>query len=352
MVPGRDLLETLKFLAPGTPLREGLENIVRARTGALIVVADYERIKELVDGGISIEAEMTPALLYELAKMDGAIILSKDGKTIRHANAQLLPDPHIPSTETGIRHRTAERVAKQTGDLAIAISQRRNVITLYKDGWKYALEDIAFMVTKANQAIQTLEKYKAVLDQSLTNLTILEFDDLVSLSDVVSSLQRIIMVLRVKSEIEKYISELGVEGRLVRMQLQELVADVDDEGVLITRDYAVEEPKHPDSLFQQILEESSDEPLNPAGVTRALGYSASLSALDLSVTPRGYRILRKIPRLPMAVIENLVAEFGSLQRVLAADADRLDEVEGIGEVRAAAIVNGLRRLREYVALDR
>lgn len=163
------MLKTVWMLAPGTMLYEGLENILRARTGALIVVGDSEQVLDLVDGGFRIDSEMRPTSLYELAKMDGAIVLSTDGKRILFANAQLNPDPLIPTFETGTRHRTAERVAKQTGELVISISQRRNVITLYKGNLKYVMRDVSVILAKANQALQTLEKYKSVMEQALTN---------------------------------------------------------------------------------------------------------------------------------------------------------------------------------------
>ena len=347
------LTKVLRGLAPGTPLREGLENVLRARTGGLIVVGDTPQVMELVDGGFKIDSEFLPSSLYELAKMDGALILSHDARKILYANAQLVPDPAIPSFETGIRHRTAERVAKQTGELVIAISQRRNVISLYKGTMKYVLPDISVILTKANQAIQTLEKYKAVLNQALVNLSALEFEDLVTVQDVATVIQRTEMVLRVVGEIEKYIAELGTEGRLVSMQLEELVNNVADEGLMIIRDYHPSaEQRSPEEIRAQIAAWSPEDLLDLLTVARALGYGGSIQVLDTSVTPRGFRILRKIPRFPMPVIEKLVGKFGNLQRILSATIEELDDVEGIGEVRARTIKDGLRRLREQVLLDR
>lgn len=347
------LQKTLRSLAPGTPLREGLEYILRARTGALIVVGDSRQVMELVDGGFKMDSEYTPSSLYELSKMDGAIILSQDARRIIYANVQLNPDPAIPSQETGIRHRTAERVARQTGELVIAISQRRNVVTLYKGSSKYELKDIPYILTKANQAIQTLEKYRAVLNQALSNLSALEFEDLVTVVDVATVLVRTERVLHVMKEIESYIDELGTEGRLVNMQLEELVADVEEESNLIIRDYFVPTDNlTPEEVRQQLAEGASDDLLDVVAVSRILGYGSSLTTLEHSVSPRGYRILRKIPRLPMSVIENLVQGFGNLQRILGASIEELDRVEGIGGVRARAIKDGLRRFRDQVLLDR
>lgn len=175
--------DILRFISPGTPIREGIENVLRANTGGLIVVGYNEKVKSLVDGGFAINCSFSPSFLYELAKMDGAIILNETGSKILFANAQLAPDPAVPSTETGMRHRTAERVAKQTKTLVIAISQRRNIITLYQGNFRYALNDIGLMLTKANQAIQTLEKYKFVFEQSVINLSVLEFEESVTYND-------------------------------------------------------------------------------------------------------------------------------------------------------------------------
>ncbi len=347
------LAKVLRSLAPGTAFREGLENVLRARTGGLIVVGDSPQVMSLVDGGFRIDCDFWPSSLYELAKMDGAIIISHDFKRILYANATLVPDPGIPSGETGIRHRTAERVARQSGELVIAISQRRNVITLYKGNLKYLLPDVGVILTKANQALQTLEKYKSVLDQALVNLSALEFEDLVTVSDVASVLQRSEMVLRIVTDIERFISELGTEGRLVNMQLEELVSNVFDESRLLIRDYApADDGRTPEEIRVQMASWPSDQILDLDAVGRALGYGGNLDVLDSSVSPRGYRILRKIPRLPFPVIENLVQKFKRLQRVLNATIGELDEVEGIGEVRARSIKEGLRRLREQVLLDR
>jgi len=242
----------LKLVAPGTPLREGLDNIFRAKTGALIVIGYSKEMMEIVDGGFSINCEFTPAHLYELAKMDGAIILSQDMKRILFANTQLVPDSSIPTAETGTRHRTAERVARQTGHLVIAISQRRNVITLYQGNFRYILRDISVILSKANQAIQTLEKYKAVLDQALTNLSALEFEEMVTLQDVAMVIHRIEMVLRIKAEIDQYINELGTEGRLISMQLEELVANVEKEAYLLLKDYCRDQALEPARILEEL----------------------------------------------------------------------------------------------------
>lgn len=350
----RDVMsQILQLVAPGTAFREGLENVLRAKTGGLIVVGYSPEVMEIVDGGFSINCDFSPSYLYELAKMDGAIILSEDVKRILYANTQLIPDSSIPSNETGIRHRTAERVAKQTSKLVISISQRRNVITLYQGNLRYALKDIGVILTKANQALQTLEKYKAVLDQSLTNLSASEFEELVTLHDVANVIHRVEMVLRIKGEINRYITELGTEGRLVRMQLEELVAGTEQEAVFLLKDYAKDPHDEKIREMQQSLKRMSpDELMEEQSIIRLLGYPYSNTMSEEPVSPRGYRILHKIPRLPSIIISNLVERFGYLPHVMMATIEELDEVDGIGEVRARAIKEGLKRIQDQVFIDR
>jgi diadenylate cyclase len=342
-----NLVKVLKLVAPGTVLHEGLENILRAKTGALIVVSDSDAVMKLVDGGFRINSGLEPSNLYELAKMDGAIVLSSDTKRIIVANAHLTPDHLIPTSETGTRHRTAERLAIQTGELVIAISQRRNVITLYKGNERYVIKDVGTMLAKANQALQTLQKYKSVLEQALLNLSALEFENMVTLSEVCTVIQRAEMVSRIATEIHCYIWELGAEGRLVHMQLEELMIDVEDEGDLVLRDYIRSEPAALTKLKQDIAKLDDDDLLDFNSLCRALGFPNGINS-DLALAAKGYRILRKLPRLPLPVIEKLVKTFGELQRILEATTSQLDEVEGIGEVRARTIKDGLKRLREQL----
>lgn len=345
--------DLLRMVAPGTPFRDGLENVLRAKTGALIVVGYSPEVMEVVDGGFSINCDFSPSYLYELAKMDGAIILSEDIKRILYANTQLIPDSSIPSIETGIRHRTAERVAKQTGKLVVSISQRRNVITLYQGSLRYALKEIGVILTKANQAIQTLEKYKVVLVQGMTNLTASEFEELVTLYDVVNVVQRIEMVLRIKMEIKRYINELGTEGRLISMQLEELVSNTEEDAWLLLKDYARDgSDEKVREIIAQLKKCTADELLDTHHLIRLLGYPTTSTIQEESVSPRGYRVLSKIPRLPNVIIQNLVETFQYFPHVMMATIEELDEVDGIGEVRARAIKEGLKRIQEQVFIDR
>src|SRR5918995_2268387 len=271
------LVKALEMVAPGTAVREGIDNIVHARTGGLLVIGDPDELAFLFSGGIRLDIDYTPALVYQLAKMDGAIALNANATKIAWCNVQLMPDPTILTSETGTRHRTAERISKQTDALVIAASQRRNVVSLYVDGAKYIPEEIPAVLAKANQALQTLDKYRSRLDQVSTRLTALEFEGGVTLHDVLTVLQRAELVTRMAVEIERYIVELGTEG---------------------------------------------------------------------------FRILGRIPRLPKLVVQNIVREFRGLDEILAATDPELESVDGVGEIRAKDIREGLRRLQEINLVDR
>ena len=347
-----EIIEVLKTIAPGTQIREGLENILKAKTGGLIVIGDGKEVMDIVDGGFNINVEYSPARLYELAKMDGAIVISSDFKKILFANAQLIPSSSIQTVETGTRHRTAERTAKQTGDLVISISQRRNIITIFKGNNRYVLEDTAQVITKANQALQTVEKYMKVFDRKLNLLNEYEFNDIVTLENVIVAIQRAEMVMNVVDEVQKAIYELGEDGRLLEMQLEELVGDLETEELLMIKDYmVVSRRRSPDKVLEEIRKLSYEELMKSQAIAKLLGYEDFDNYDEVGVYTKGYRVLNKIPRMPSSIVENLVKSFKSFQHILAADIPQLDEVDGIGEVRARTIKQSLRRMQEQFVFD-
>ena len=286
-----EIKSILKLMSPGTALREGLENILRAKTGGLLVIGDNEEVMNLVDGGFNINSEYSPAYVYELAKMDGAIVLSSDLKKIIYANTQLVPDHTLTTYETGTRHRTANRIAKQTGNIVIAISQRRNIITIYKGDLKYVLQESSVILARANQAIQTLEKYVNVLDRVINNLNLLEYQDLTTIFDVVTAIQRTEMVMRVVEEIKRYIVELGNEGRLISMQLSELIRFIERDGILLIRDYCKDGFDYHE-IYNGIQRLTAEELVDLDLIAKLLGYS-SVSLTDTLISPKGFRILLK-----------------------------------------------------------
>ena len=345
-----ELLQILKTVAPGTELREGLENILKARTGALIVIGDTENVMNLADGGFKINEEYSPARIYELAKMDGAIVLSKDAKRILLANTQLIPDSKIPTVETGTRHRSAERIAKQTGELVISISQRRNLITVFKGDIRYIIKDSSQVLARANQALQTVERYKTSFDEVMLALNEYEFEDIVTLEHVVKAVQRAELMLRVVSEVKGYIVELGDEGRLIELQLRELAGNVETEEALIIKDYSASKDKE-ETLLNTISELTHEELVDSPTIAKLLGYTIETTIEDIEVYTRGYRLLSRIPKMPMNIIDNMVKTIGAFQDIVRASIEELDDVEGIGEVRAKNIKQGIKRMQEQALYD-
>ena len=304
--------DVLKLIAPGTPIRNGLENILNAKTGALIAVADSEQVLQLVDGGFKLDVDFSPAKLYELAKMDGAIILSSDFKKILYANTQLIPSPDISTNETGTRHRTAERTAKQTGALVISISQRRGIITLFRGNSRYVLKDSAEVISKANQALQIVEKYKKVFDNKINILNEYEFNDIVTLENVITVIQRAEMVKKIAEEVTRAIDELGEEGRLLEMQLDETVGDLEKEELLLVKDYITPGKKRAaEKILEELEDIEYDNLIKADKIANLLGYEDFDNYDEVGVYPRGYRILNKIPRMPSTIVENLVKSFKS-----------------------------------------
>jgi diadenylate cyclase len=343
----------LRRVAPGTPLREGLDRILQASKGALIIVGDGPDVLNICSGGFLLDAAFSPQRLSELAKMDGAIILASDASRIARANVHLVPDHNVPTSETGTRHRTAERVARSIAVPVISVSEAMSVISVYVGDAKHVLEGPTDIVFRANQALQTLERYRNRLDEVRLQLSSLEVEDLVTLRDMVTVLQRTELVRRIAAEIEFDILELGEAGRLVQLQLLELMAGVEDDRRYLIKDYF-----HEDSAWH--LEESlaaldsldSGSLLDFHKVAGVLHIPGSEVDLELPVTARGYRLLSRIPRLPEHVIENVIEHFGALPKITRSTLNELIVVEGVGEARARAIKEGLTRMTESTILDR
>jgi diadenylate cyclase len=284
--------------------------------------------------------------------MDGAIVLAADASRIARANVHLVPNPNVPTSETGTRHRTAERVARSIDVPVISVSEDMSLVAVYRNDLKHPLEPIPRLLNRANQALQTLERYKNRLDAVSGSLSALEVEDLVTVRDVVTVLQRAEMVRRIAEEIDGYIVELGSDGRLVLLQLDELMGGVEDDRRLVIKDYFHQSTTwRLDQAMEQLSNLSTEDLLDLKTVAAILHLPAD-TELDSGLQPRGYRLLSKIPRLPEAVIERIVERFGSLQKIMRATIDDLDDVEGVGATRARAIKEGLSRLAETSILDR
>jgi diadenylate cyclase len=349
----RRLLDALGRIAPGTELRQAIDDIILSHEGALIVIGDPVELAFLYSGGITLDQPFTPQLLYELAKMDGAIIVNQNLSKLAYANVQLMPDPTIPSNETGTRHRTAERVAKQTGALVISISQQRETVTVFLGHARYQLDPIASLLAKSNQALATLETYRQRLEQVLTRLTALEFQNAVVLDDVLVVLQRAEMTTRMVEEVERDCVELGSEGRLIRLQLEELFSEVPAEKATVVRDYhASPDPEAAREAVGALASLAYQELLSFEMLAELLGYPRAVNPLDYSVASRGYRVLSRIPRLSSHVIGKVVAGFDGLEAIVRASHRDLEAIDGVGPSRAREIREGLRRLQEHNLVDR
>jgi diadenylate cyclase len=347
------MLDALRRIAPGTAMRQGINDILRGSEGALIVIGEPAELSFLFSGGIRLDQAFSPYLLYELAKMDGAIILNSQATRIVYANVQLMPDPTIPSAETGTRHRTAERVAKQTGALVVSISQQRDVVTLYVSDLRYQLEEISDVLAKTNQALTTLDTYRTRLEQVSTRLTALEFQGAVMLDDVLVVLQRAEMTTRMAEEIERNVAELGVEGRLIKIQLEEMTEWVPTDKLALIRDYDIPSlTGGADKVLKALAGLPDEQLLEFEELAQVLGYPRTINPMDHAVSPRGYRVLHKVPRLPDVVVEHVISHFGGLEAFQRASVGELEEVDGVGNVRAKEIREGLRRLQEQNLVDR
>ena len=344
--------EALGMVAPGQALREGLDRILQANKGGLIVVGDGPEVLAICSGGFLVDAEFTPQRLSELAKMDGAIILAGDMSRIARANVHLVPDPSVPTTETGTRHRTAERVARSIDVPVISVSEDMSIIAVYRREAKHPLESTPRLVNRANQALQTLERYKDRLDLVSASLSALEVEDLVTLGDVAGVLQRLEMVRRISTEIDGYLIELGEAGRLIGLQASELMGGVERDLRLVVRDYLRAQKGWPVEAALDMLSMLSTEALLEPRKVAAVLRIRSEPELDAGVAPRGYRLLSKVPRLPEAVVERIVDRFASLVKIMRATVEELDGVAGVGEVRARIVKDGLSRLAESSILDR
>lgn len=342
--------DALARVAPGTPLRDGIDRVVRSKAGALLVLSDDADVLSICSGGFLVDAPYSPQRLSELAKMDGAIILSTDGGRIARANVHLVPDPSVPTSETGTRHRTAERVARSLDVPVVSASEEMGVINVYAGGNKRQLQEVGHLLDRANQALQTLERYKARLDDAITNLTAVEVEDVVTLRDVVAVVQRGEMVHRIADEIETMIIELGVDARLLRLQLDELYGEIDDELDLVVADYLPVGRTVAETLYG-MSQLSDDEVSNLRLTADALSPGSDTADLAQEVAPKGMRLLHRVSRLPSATAIAVAEHFGGLAKLQRATIEDLVVVDDVDETTARAIRDTLSRVTETTILD-
>ena len=356
----------LALVAPGRPLRDGLERVLLAKRGALIVVGDGAEVLSICTGGFLLDAEFTPQRLSELAKLDGAIIVSADAARIARANVHLVPNPSIPTSETGTRHRTAERVARSVDVPVISVSASMSVVTVYRCDTKHVLQSASRLHERVSQALQTLERFRSRLDVAVSALSALEIEDTVTVRDVIAVLQPAELAVRIAEEIDGHLVELGDDARMLRLQLDELLDGVARVRSLVVRDYRRPAPAGRPApaadtdgagaelrrALQALGRLSTEELLDPRRVASALKLCTGEIDLDAALEPRGYRLLHRLPRFPESVIDGIVEHFVGLPRIMRATIDDLEEVNGVGAARARSVKDGLARLAEATILDR
>jgi len=345
------LKEIIKICSPGTQLRLGLENIIKSNSGGLILLMneeDIERHKNIIQLGFHVDCEYTPQKIYELTKMDGAVILNEDVTKILYANVQLTPDSSIPTKETGMRHRNAERIAKQTGKVSIAVSRRRGVVSIYWGAFAYILKDLSFLITMVDQGLKAIEKYSASYSREIENLNTLEIENKVTVFDLCRTLEKAIAALRTSEEIEPYIWELGINGRLANLQLQEMIGDLEENLHLIVFDYlnaeGIPDDEQVDICVQRLKSLKDKELLDYSKMANYLSIEVQSLLTEEMINPRGIRMIRTVTKIPINIIYNLVEQLDSLNAIRNADPETLKAVTGIGEKRSTSIIEGLKKL--------
>lgn len=285
-VSEHEFFNVLKLVSPGTNFRNALDGVLQSKSGALIVI-ENENTEEIFDGGFRIGSRFTPQRLIELAKMDGAIVLSKDLKKINYANVLLVPDSKFKTIETGTRHKAAERTAKQAKTLAIAISEKKEQITLYYKNVRYPLINTGGLLRKVNEHIQLLEKQRKLFDDFVEKLNRSEVKNYFDLKLATNVVQKGKLIQKIVKEIEKYSIELGGESTLIKISLREIWMGVEKETELVIKDYSKVGLKRSVEFLNGL---NYHEILSEEAIVRALGYeSPNFSAGSI----KGWRMLSK-----------------------------------------------------------
>ena len=348
----KQILEYIfSIIAPGKPLRAAVDRIQEANLGAIIVLGDYKKLGDVMRGGFELDTSYTTQKVYELSKMDGAIILSENIKTIHGANIQLQPDVNIKTDESGTRHQAAHRIARQKGNMVVAVSERRNRITVYKGDFVYSLNELSNLLVKASQAITALEKYSTGIEKGWTNLSILEFDNMVTLYDVVEVIRMYGLLFKMSEELIEYMAELGTESRLVKIQYQEIMLDKNESFVNLIKDYKVYNEK-PEKVVENLRKLSKEELFEDENIVNILGYNTRKISLDEGIKSRGYSLLSSINKITKKDSELIIGELNDVQMILLATPERFFQIKGISKFKADHIHKALTRLKNKIALDR
>lgn len=336
----KNILEKIfKILAPGAPLRMAIDRIQEAELGALIVLTDYEAIENIAEGGFLLNTNFSPQKVYELSKMDGSIIISEDLKIIHAANMQLQPNTDIYTAESGTRHRTADRIAKQIGKLVITISERRNKITVFKNDYKYSIHRTADLLMKASQSIMSLEKYSSLVNKYLSSLNLLEIENEVTLEDIINGLRYFVLLTKMDDEVNQYILELGIEGRLIQLQHHEIMLNQNMNLKNFLKDYSLK--SNIEEIINILPNINLEDLTKDDKLLNTIGYNTKDINYEDIVETKGYRILSTVNKLNKKDIELLIEHFGCIYNIIYADLEELASIKGIGKSK----INKILRLR-------
>lgn len=312
-----ELFNVLKLVAPGTNLRAALDGALKGGKGGLIVI-ENPNTSTLFDGGFWLNTKFSPQKVIELSKMDGAIILSKDMKKINYANVLLTPSSKIPTHETGTRHKAAERAARQAGTLAIAISERRNEITLYYKNIRYLLIPTGELLRRANENIQLLDKQRELYDKQVERLDKIELRGSSSLRQAITLIQKGRIILKLAEDLNKSLIELGREGTLLRMRMKEITLGVEKETDLVIKDYTALDLKKSKFFLQEL---SYDSVLEEDNIASILGHEGMITTQQLG----GWRVLSRTS-LEDSEISVLIRELQTLSNILNISTDKAVEL--------------------------
>ena len=325
-------------LIPGQPLRNGVDLVADKKTGALIVIGTSAKLEKISSGGITLNnCAYTPEMLSELAKMDGAIIVDANVNNILKANVHLNPSDNIPTSQTGTRHRTAERVSVETELSVIAVSEESSTIKVFSDNSVNELEESSIIFGKVNESLQSIDRTRRRFDDAVLELGELEVENTLTNQQVLEVIQRGELLGRLSQQVRKEATDLGEDSGLVMIQIDSLESGVRNTLDLVLKDHL------PAKRFRNInkaVEEIANLTYEELNLIQHLGSVLFMESLDEVSTSKGYRILARLPGLPDNLHDSLIQKFKTLPNLLTASTDKLFEVEGIGRSRA-------QQLREY-----
>ncbi len=336
--------DAIRKTAPGTALRHALDMIIAGHLGALVCIGDTENVLAAGDDGFRLDVSFTANRLFELCKMDGAVVVDRDLTKILRANYHLNPDPSLPTSETGTRHRTASRMSLLTNAMVISVSERRSVVNVYVDGKGYQLKTVSELLALVNQLTNAMQNTRQQLDRSLLRLTSLELDNCVTLGDITNILYLFETLITAGDELDDCVIQLGREGKTTQMQREEYLVGMDEAYTLLIRDYALDSSEEAARAIRARLHDTVNTQLRSAkSASKLLGYTDEL-ADDSIMVPLGLRTLSRVPVVREGMADKIVDEYGSLQEVLEAVDDDPARLGEIGVKNPGVLANSLHRM--------